>query len=341
MEKREYKELCMIIGTTAAVYFGFKYLLPLVAPFLFSWLIAWMLLPAVIFLKKRLHIAKGIGGTILIGTLIAFLGFLVFQGGKLFLTQLGRLVKNFPIYRQLIETQTEKICGYCDGMFHLDAGETFAIVERGMENASMMVHTKVLPELSKQTVFGVGKLFSVFWILFLVFLGAFLIMRDSEDLKIIWEESIWQQKGREVFAKLSQTGLAYGKAQLIIMGVTMLICSAGIFIIGNPYSLLLGGVIAVLDAFPAVGSGIFLIPWSIFKVLNGEFFHGAVLMTAYVICQIVRQLVESRIIGDKLGIKPIFTIAAMYAGIQLFGITGFILGPAALVVIKASLQSLW
>lgn len=341
MEKREYQEIAVFIGTTAAVYLAIKYLLPLVAPFLFSWLIAWALLPAVTFLKKKLHIAKGIGGTILIGVLVLCLGMAVLEIAKLGLSQMGRLVQNFPIYSRLVESQAEKICCYCDNFFHLQDGVAMGFVENGMANASAMVQTKMLPELSKQTVFGVGKVFSALWILFLVFLGAFLIVKDSEDLKIIWEESLWYQKGQNVLEKLSQTGLAYGKAQLVIMALTLLVCSAGLFLIGNPYSLLLGAVIAVLDAFPAVGSGIILVPWGIFKVINGELMQGAALLTVYVICQIIRQMVESKLIGDRTGIKPIFTIIAMYAGLQLFGVFGFILGPVALVAIKASLQSLW
>lgn len=341
MEKREYREIIILGGTTAAVYFGMKYLLPLAAPFLFSWLIAWAVLPAVTFLKKRLHIAKGIGGTLLIGILIAAMALGILGIGKLAVSQLGKLMQNFPIYQQLFETQTEELCSYCDEVFRLKDGVSIKMLESGMETAGAFVKTKVLPELSKQTVFGVGKLFSAVWILFIVFLGAFLIVKDSEDLKIIWEESFLYQKGSSVFAKLSETGAAYAKAQLVIMALTAAICSVGIFLTGNPYSLLIAAVIALLDAFPAIGSGIVLVPWSIFKVLNGEFFHGAVLLTVYVICQIVRQMVESKIIGDRIGIKPIFTIIAMYAGIQLFGIFGFILGPAALIIIKASLQNQW
>lgn len=341
MEKREYREICILIGTTAAVYLGFKYLLPLVAPFLFSWLIAWILLPAVTFLKKRLHISKGIGGTLLIAMLIGILGLLVIGLGRLGLYQLGKLARDFPVYEQLFKTQAAGFCGYCDELFSLEKGECHRLMELGMEQAGGVVRARLLPELSRQTVFGVGKLFSTLWILFLVFLGVFLIVRDSDDLKVIWEESVWYQKGRGVLAKLSKTGLAYGKAQLIIMGFTILVCGIGIFLTGNPYSLLIGVVIAVLDALPAIGSGLILIPWSIIKVFKGRLFHGAVLLSCYVICQVLRQLIESKIIGDRIGIKPIFTIIAMYAGLKLFGILGFILGPAALIIIKTSLQSLW
>lgn len=341
MEKREYQEICILIGTTAAVYLGFRYLLPLVAPFLISWLIARLLLPSVTFLKKKLHISKGFGGTLLIAGMIGILGALVLGLGRLLLFQLGKMIQDFPIYEQIFKTQTVKLCEYCDELFCLERGVSYERMLLGMEQMGGVIRTRLLPELSRQTVLGVGKLFSLLWVFFLVFFGAFLIVRDSDDLKIIWEESMWYQKGKGVIEKLSETGLAYGKAQLIIMGFTILVCSAGIFLIGNPYSLLIGTVIAVLDALPAIGSGLLLIPWCVIEVLKGKLFHGAVLLSCYVICQVLRQLIESKLIGDRMGIKPVFTIIAMYAGIQLFGIPGFILGPAALILIKTSLQSLW
>lgn len=340
MEKQEYREIYILIGVTVAVYLGFKYLLPLVAPFLFSWFLAWLLLPAVNFLKK-LHITKGIGGSILIGILLAIVGVLLLGLGRLTLVQISKLIKNYPIYQQLFEVQTKEICQYCDELFRLEKGRTLVFVENGIEQAQSILRTKVFSGVSQQTVFGIGKIFSGVWVLFLIILGAFLIVKDSDDLKIIWEESLWYQKGKSIFTKLSETGLAYGKAQLLIIAVTFLICSIGIYLTGNPYSLLWGSVIAIFDALPMIGSGLILVPWSIIKVLKGQFFSGAILFSAFVICQIIRQLAESKIIGDRIGIKPIFTVIAMYAGLELFGIFGFILGPAALVIVKMSLQSLW
>jgi predicted PurR-regulated permease PerM len=61
----------------------------------------------------------------------------------------------------------------------------------------------------------------------------------------------------------------------------------------------------------------------------------------YVVCLILRQYLESKILDDRTGLKPIFTLMAMYAGVRLFGVFGFILGPVALLMIRTILQSLW
>jgi predicted PurR-regulated permease PerM len=43
---------------------------------------------------------------------------------------------------------------------------------------------------------------------------------------------------------------------------------------------------------------------------------------------------EAKIMGGKVGLTPLETLVAMYVGLQLFGILGFILGPIGLLIIE-------
>ena len=58
MEKpgKKLKKLLIITGTTGAVYAGFRYLLPLVAPFLAGYVFALLLRPSARFLAYRMRI---------------------------------------------------------------------------------------------------------------------------------------------------------------------------------------------------------------------------------------------------------------------------------------------
>ena len=58
MEKpgKKLKKLLIITGTTGAVYAGFKYLLPLVAPFFVGYILALVLRPSARFLSYRMRI---------------------------------------------------------------------------------------------------------------------------------------------------------------------------------------------------------------------------------------------------------------------------------------------
>ena len=82
-----------------------------------------------------------------------------------------------------------------------------------------------------------------------------------------------------------------------------------------------------------------LIPWAAANLLSGEYIKAAYLFGLYLIVMIVRQLLEPKIVGKKLGINPLVTLFAMFAGYKLAGFFGLILGPVAALVISELLST--
>ena len=84
---------------------------------------------------------------------------------------------------------------------------------------------------------------------------------------------------------------------------------------------------------PFVGTGIVLVPLSAWQLLSGHYVRMAVCLGLYGICILTRELLEPRLIGNKIGIAPICILFSLYAGVKLFGVGGIIKGPLALIVI--------
>lgn len=104
------------------------------------------------------------------------------------------------------------------------------------------------------------------------------------------------------------------------------------------YGLLIGLGIGVADALPVLGAGLFLIPWSIaaFVVASRS---GRASACLYVGTVVIRQVLEPRIVGHNLGLYPLATMAAMYAGYRLLGFLGLLAGPVLLNVIVVVLEA--
>jgi predicted PurR-regulated permease PerM len=49
---------------------------------------------------------------------------------------------------------------------------------------------------------------------------------------------------------------------------------------------------------------------------------------------IVRQFLEPKIVGNHIGIHPIFTLIAMYTGYKITGVLGLFIGPIILIILK-------
>ena len=105
------------------------------------------------------------------------------------------------------------------------------------------------------------------------------------------------------------------------------------------YGLLIGLGIGVADALPVLGAGLFLIPWSIAAFVAGNAGTGVLAACLYVGTVVIRQVLEPRIVGHNLGLYPLATMAAMYAGYRLLGFLGLLAGPVLLNVIVVVLEA--
>lgn len=82
------------------------------------------------------------------------------------------------------------------------------------------------------------------------------------------------------------------------------------------------------------GSGTVMLPWAIVSAVNGDLKLGIAIFMLYVIILIVRQLLEPRIVGNNIGIHPVFTLIAMYTGFKFSGIMGLFIGPIVLIILQ-------
>ena len=113
---------------------------------------------------------------------------------------------------------------------------------------------------------------------------------------------------------------------------------AGLLLLGNSYFLLLGPVIGLVDALPVFGAGTVLIPWFLISFLQGRWGQGLALLFLYLVCYLLRQVAEARLMGGQVGLTALETLFSMYVGLRLFGIAGFLLGPIGFLMIEDLLR---
>ena len=145
--------------------------------------------------------------------------------------------------------------------------------------------------------------------------------------------------GRLVRARLWRAVLMQVRSQLMVSLAVTVFLMAALAAFRVRYGLLAGLVIGVADALPVLGAGLFLIPWSLVSFITGEAGMGVLAAALYVGTVIIRQVLEPRIVGKNLGLYPLATMAAMYAGYRLVGFLGLLAGPVLLNVIAVILEA--
>ena len=176
---------------------------------------------------------------------------------------------------------------------------------------------------------------------FLIVIVSFIVLcKDYDHLHTMIHKNRYFSVLSELGHTMWNTGFAYMRSQLIIIGCNWAICTIAFLLIRNPYCIVIGLFISIFDAFPILGSGMILIPWGLVKLFHGSFFAAAVLLTAYLLTVFTRELLEARLIGSNLNTLPFFTLASIYIGISLYGVCGIFLGPFAVVLIR-SIYQIW
>lgn len=94
-------------------------------------------------------------------------------------------------------------------------------------------------------------------------------------------------------------------------------------------------LIAFLDMLPFFGTGTALIPWALFKIISGDVQYAVGLVILYLTTQLIRRIIEPKVVGDTIGMNPLLTLVFMYIGYRVSGVIGMILAvPVGAIVIN-------
>lgn len=180
---------------------------------------------------------------------------------------------------------------------------------------------------------------SIFVFTIALILGTYFISSDERFFDRIFK--VFPKTARNYFSSFRKNiGSAltgYIKAQLILLCITFIELFIGFLIIGGEvgsYAFLLALVMCIVDALPIFGTGLFLIPWSLISFFTGDIRMGLSLIILYGVCLVMRQILEPRVIGDRIGLHPLITLMSIYAGLQFFGVIGMFLGPITVITLK-------
>ena len=129
-------------------------------------------------------------------------------------------------------------------------------------------------------------------------------------------------------------GLGYLRSYLVLTGAIFLVMLLGLSLLGVPYALLLSILLSAVDILPVVGVGTVLVPWGILMLAVGRTGLGVGLILLFAVSEIVRQVLEPRLLGSALGVHPLLSLFSLYLGLRLFGFLGLLLGPLLAVLLK-------
>lgn len=133
--------------------------------------------------------------------------------------------------------------------------------------------------------------------------------------------------------KIKEVAGKWLAAQLKLAGVTLAILLGGFLLLRIPYAPLWAVGVSLVDAFPVLGTGTILLPWSLICFLQNDSPRAIGILGIYVVISVTRSVLEPKLVGKHLGLDPLATLMALYVGFKLFGLPGMLLAPMSAVIL--------
>ena len=307
-----------------------RYIGILISPFIIAWLVAVITRPMNRWLIRRLHIRSSWAVLITILLLVAIILGIVLIVFVVLAGALNALIDNVPLlYGMLMEVND-----YLNELFvHIDLD----VLQVDQYLSRLQNKIGEWAELGVGTVFTIAKGTPAAVIWFIVTLVAvFYWCRDEE--RIVYHlchifPTRFRSRMRSSYDKISIILGGYIRSQVLLVSIAALICTVGMAICGVKSPLVMGIFAGILDIIPIVGPGVVLIGWLIWALLVADYGMALGLAIVYVVVIVSRQILNPKLVGDRVGLHPLLALASIFIGMKLFGMLGLILGPIVVAVV--------
>ena len=305
----------------AGLWLALRFLLPWLLPFLLAFGLAALLEPAVRLLMERLHLprrgAAALCTAALTAAVLGGLALVVWRVGyelSLLLGRLPTLLAGLPTLADGLERWAYRFLIALPVQFQTLARDALeGLLEQGI----------ALPNRFYDALAGaVTGLASA--------LPAAALL-DGLRRRL---PPPWRTRLGRVAGGLREALGGWLKAQGLLMLITFGELAAGFLLLRVELSLLLAGLVALVDALPVFGTGTVLLPWAVLALLGGDVRMSVGLLVLYSVISLVRSLLEPRLVGARVGLPPLAALVCMYVGFQALGVLGMLLAPLAAVLAR-------
>ena len=282
-------------------------------PFVVGWIIAMIANPLVRFLERRLKLVRRHSSIVIVAGALALVIGLLYLAVSRMLHFIWSFIQDLPVLYAGIEGDVQSSLGRLEGIFDF-MPETMRDAWMTLGDNLGAYIGKLAESIASPTMEAAGTVAKgipaalVYFVV--IILSAYFFIADRDRILSVIRSHMPEWTGRysNHLKKESRRLIGgYFMAQFKIMAVVWLILRAGFFIL------------------PVFGTGTALIPWGIIKVLGGEYAFAAGLILIYVLTQVIRQLVQPKLVGDTMGLNPLLTLFLLYLGFKIRGLAGMIL----------------
>ena len=302
-------------------------------PFVISAVFAYLLNPIVeIFEKRKI---KRIFGVIIV--YLMFFSLIILFGLILIprlIRDIGFLVENVPQYSEQVQII---IKSFQDGYIYRNLPQSI----RDIINDNIYVIQNELLNILQNVANSIIGWFSRLFSLIIIPVITFYLLKDSNYFKNQLILAMPKSKRGRVILLARDIDNVFGRfirGQIIIAAFVGIMTTIALLIINVKYAVFLGIFVGFAEIIPYFGPFLGFIPTILFALFDSPtkaFYAGAAFI---LIQQIESGILTPKIIGESVGIHPVYVIMSLIIGGKFMGIAGLIIAVPVLAAIKLTFR---
>jgi predicted PurR-regulated permease PerM len=329
--------LLMLVG----VYLLYRFSV-ILTPLVLAVLLAYVLSPLVNFFQRRLRIRRGLSILLAYLVMIAVLTALP----MVLIPPLATQSTQFNMDIQRFLRAAESLLA---GQYNI-AGQVIN-VDAIFQQAIGSLQGVLEPVFGQTLGFVIDVLTSLVWIIFILVISIYLI-KDWLLLRA-WLEDLTPPAYRGDFQRLREEinfiWSSFFRGQLVLALVVATIFTTAGFILGLPFALTMGVLAGLLEFFPSVGHGIWLVIASLLALFAGSTWlplPNWIFMLMIIGLHLVYQQFDlnyliPRIIGRSVHLHPAIVILGIVAGAVFAGVLGVLLAAPTIASLRVLVRYIY
>lgn len=319
------------------------FILPVSIPLIFAFITALILNPIVRWVIKKLKLNRKLSVTVVFILFIIIVSTIGTYAVTKTIGQVVSFAENVPTYivqlnNQLLEWESD-----LDHFTEDLPTELVEEVKTQIQSTTTALSNNIREIVRIEEIAKVASKVPEYLVSLIVYLIAlFMFMLELPRLKAKAYSHLKESTAEKVKFmndRLSHVILGFFKAQFLVSIIIFIVSLIGLYLIVPEYALIMSIIIWVIDFIPIIGSIAILGPWALYLLITGEILVGVQLAILAVILLAIRRTVEPKVMGKHIGLSPLATLIAMYIGLKLLGILGFIIGPMLVIAFNSAKEA--
>lgn len=300
-------------------------------PFLIGWIIAMIASPMVRFIEEKFKIRRKAGSAFVIIVVIGIVILAAYLVGAKLIKEIAGFIQDLPnMWASLagdLASISKKLSIIYDKLPKDLQNTLNTLGEKASEFGG-----ELFSEISTPTIAAVGnfakQLPNIIISIIMCLLSSYFFVAEKDQVAAYTGRFLpeaFAYRIRLIKRSMVRAIGGYLKAQIKIEIWIYLLLVIGFAILGVDYTLLIALGVAVMDFLPFFGTGTIMIPWAIVEFLSADYKMTIGLLITWGISQLVRQIIQPKIVGDSIGVPPIPTLFLLYIGYKAGGVLGMIM----------------